>query len=449
MLFAKGYEKIKFLILFSLLTYGIDSFATNYYVSSKNGNDKYDGVSPRVPKKTIQSAANLTKPGDTVFVMNGTYSNECPSCNVVEVLNSGTSNNYIIYKNYPNHHPVIKFNGWAGISIINTSYIKIFGFEVHGESQSISLKAALNQEKSCRNKSGDYEPVYNGNGIAISGKNGGHPHHIVVEQNIVHNCGGGGISAAQADYVTFQDNLVYDNSWYTLFGSSGISFYQFWNYDYKEDYHNFIRRNKCFNNRSYVPWVKLCEITDGNGIIIDDFKNKQNGSKSGAYKGRTLVENNVCWYNGGTGIHTFQSAHVDIMNNTAYCNSQSMELNAGQILAGLSDDIKIVNNILVSDHQNIINSNYSNTNITYLNNLHYNITNPGLSRAVLSNSSCISGLDPMFVKPGKNIKANFNLSGNSPAINRANKELYSKGDFNFFARPIDKQSDIGAFEYHE
>src|SRR5207237_4035106 len=118
-----------------------------------------------------------------------------------------------------------------------------------------------------------------------------------IGRNTIHGCGGGGIGAVHADYITVEDNLVYNNAWYSVFGTSGISFYQFKNYDYATGYHNFVRRNRCFNNNSLVPWFKTCEINDGNGIIIDDFRNRQNGSKLGRYSSRTLIENNICCYN--------------------------------------------------------------------------------------------------------------------------------------------------------
>ncbi|MXV15788.1 right-handed parallel beta-helix repeat-containing protein [Hufsiella ginkgonis] len=435
--------KISIFCLLSIVSCHVS--ATNYYVSP-GGNPRFNGRSPSRPKNLIQDAANLTRPGDTVFVMAGTYRNSCPSCNVIEVVKGGTKDKYIVFTNYRGHHPVIAFNGWGGFSVRNNvSYIKISGFEIIGNNANVTLAAALRQPKGCINKKGSYDPAYNGNGIAIDGRSGKHPHHIIISNNTVHDCGGGGISASQADYITFEDNIVYNTGLYTLFGASAISFYQFWNYDRAAGYRNVIRRNKCFNNRSYVPWFVNCEITDGNGIIIDDFRNKQNGSRLGSYKGRTLIENNVCWFNGGTGIHSFQSDHVDIINNTAYCNSQSEELTAGQILAGASGDIRIVNNILVADGSNNYNTNYANTQLTYLNNLHFNVTAPGRIKAAISNASCIVGLDPGFISPRKSLDADFNLSPHSPAINRGNRGLYSKGDFNHRSRTV--PNDIGAFEH--
>ncbi len=437
--------RVILLCLFSVTF--LNTSAKNYYVSASHGNSGFTGLLPDKPKKTIQDAADLTLPGDTVFVMNGTYSNSCPACNVVDITRSGNAGSYIVYTNYRGHQPVLRFNGWGGISIKGgASYIVISGFEIIGNNAKVTLAKAKKQPAGCVVKKGTINPVYNGNGIVLDGRDGKHPHHIRIAQNKVHDCGGGGIGANQADYVTVEDNLVYNNSWYSLFGTSGISFYQFWNFDRKAGYHNIIRRNKTFNNRSYVPlpWDRLCRIMDGNGIIIDDFRNTQNGSALGNYEGKTLIENNISWYNGGTGIHTFKSDHVDIVNNTAYCNSQSTELNEGQILAGFGDDIRIVNNILVSDLNNIINSNYLNTRLTYSNNLHYNITAAAI-QPKLTNATCIDGRNPVFEKPSRSLTADFRLKKASPAISQGSKTIYSVTDFTGRTRRAGT-ADIGAYQ---
>lgn len=437
---------MKYFYFLVLLFIYFDGFATNYYVNAASGKKEFNGRTPLKAKKTIQEAANLTKAGDTVFVMNGFYTNNCSECNVVDISRSGKKNKYIVYINYPRHHPRLNFNGWAGFAV-KGSYIKINGFEIVGNNANITFKNASKQPGSCGNKKGRLDPRYNGNGIVIEGRGAKHPHHVVISNNIVHDCGGGGIGASQADYITVEQNIVYNTSWYTVFGTSAIAFYQFFNYDNAKGYHNVIRRNKCYNNTSLVPWFKTCEINDGNGIIIDDFRSRQNGSKLGAYNARTLIENNICWFNGGTGIHTFQSDHVDIINNTAYCNSQSKGLKAGQILSGLGNDNKIVNNIMVSDLMVPINSNYLNTNITYQNNLHYNVTYPDKAIINITSASCLNGENPAFVLPLNGLKANFKLNSNSPAIGKGNLSLYSKNDFEGNKRFNHRSITLGAYEY--
>jgi hypothetical protein len=50
------------------------------------------------------------------------------------------------------------------------------------------------------------------------------PHHISIEGNRVHHCGGSGVRANQADDSEIASNLVYDNCWWTHSASSGIVF---------------------------------------------------------------------------------------------------------------------------------------------------------------------------------------------------------------------------------
>ena len=46
---------------------------TTYYVSSQIGNNNNVGTSQNAPLASLQAAANVVKPGDTIQVMNGTY----------------------------------------------------------------------------------------------------------------------------------------------------------------------------------------------------------------------------------------------------------------------------------------------------------------------------------------------------------------------------------------
>ena len=327
-------------------------YATNYYISSLMGNDNTnDGLSVTSPFATIQKAADLTNAGDTVFVMNGTYTSPCSQCHVVTVTRPGTAGKWIVYINYPTHKPLLQFTAWGGFNVRdNGAYIEINGFTVKGNNKNTTLAAALNQPGSCKNPGLAVDPSFNGSGLGCDGRGDiygtGHPHHIRFVNNDISECGGGGISCIQSDYVTVENNLVYNNCWYTVFGASGISFYQSWNFDNNfTDYKMIIKNNKLYGNMLMVPWIGCCCISDGNGVIIDDGKNIQNMSPIGPYKGKTLVTNNICIKNGGSGIHTYESENVDIVNNTAYQNSQSAALE-GEIFANSSNNINIINNIM-------------------------------------------------------------------------------------------------------
>jgi hypothetical protein len=69
------------------------------------------------PYSTLQKAADVAQPGDSVFVMNGTYSNSGNN-NVVVLTNSGTAAQWIVFIAYLNHKPRLSFTGWGGFSKI-------------------------------------------------------------------------------------------------------------------------------------------------------------------------------------------------------------------------------------------------------------------------------------------------------------------------------------------
>jgi hypothetical protein len=299
--------------------------------------------------------------------MNGVYTNASPNGNVVSITRSGKANAWIKFKAYPGHRPKIQHNGWNGILIHNGgSYIEINGLEVIGNNANVTLDYAMSEKT---NKS---NPLTSGNCITVDGRKKGNTHHIRIVNNKVHKCGGGGIAAIESDYVTIDNNVVFDNAWYSVYGCSGISMLSNWNSDNSRGYKMFVTNNKTYNNRMYIPWIEVGKITDGNGIIIDTSKNNRNNSKLGAYKGRTLVQNNLTFNNGGSGIHTFLSEHVDIVNNTAVLNNQSPELKQGQIFTNNSSDVRILRNIFYAFPGKDINSNYKSKNVIYDYNIYMN-----------------------------------------------------------------------------
>ncbi len=405
---------------------------TTYYVSG-SGNDNNNGRSASSAFRTIQKAANLTQPGDTVLIMNGEYKNS-HSGNVVYISRSGNANAWITYKAHPGHSPKIKHNAWHGIEIDRgASYIEINGLEVEGNNANISLDYARSQRYNGGN------PLTNGNCITLDGRKNGRSRHIRILNNKIHNCGGGGVSVIQSDYITVDGNEIFNNAWYSVYANSGISMWQNWNSDNNTtDYKMIVTNNKTYNNRQNIEWLAVGRITDGNGIIIDDSRNTQNGSNLGKYRGRTLVANNVTYKNGGSGIHTYESDHVDIVNNTAVLNNQSPELSGGQIFAADSSDVKVLNNILYAFPGKRMNGNSRSTNITYDHNIYANNGN-----IVVRGANDIIA-DPQFVNLSKN---DFQLKANSPAIDKGSTWSILKTDFAGKPRQSGTKYDMGAYEY--
>ncbi|MEH2065412.1 MAG: right-handed parallel beta-helix repeat-containing protein [Nostoc sp.] len=414
------------------------STATTYYVSGI-GNDKNRGLSTSSPFRTIQRAANLTNPGDTVLIMDGVYNNASPVGTVLDIKRSGTANGWIRYKAYPGHKPQLKHNGWHGIWIHNgASYIEVNGLEVVGNNRHITRDYALSEKKNRKN------PLTNGNGITIDADNNLRSHHIRILNNKVHDCGGGGISAIESDYLTLDNNKVFNNSWYSVFGSSGISLLNNWNSDNgnSQKYKNFVTRNEVYNNQMLVPWIQNGKYQDGNGIIVDRSRNNAPGSTLNAYQGRTLIADNISYKNGGSGIHTYESDHVDIINNTTYLNNQTAGILYGQIMSNYSADIQVVNNILYSAPNKPINLKNKSTNVTFNYNL-YN--NNGYSVNVVGPNDIMA--DPQFINASI---GDFRLKRTSRAIDSGYKSNYMSNNLktDFLGNPRFSASGIdrGAYE---
>jgi parallel beta-helix repeat protein len=411
-----------------------------YYVDASKASSG-DGLSEATAFQTLGDAANVTAAGDVVLVKDGTYA-------AFQETTSGKENGWITWRNFPNHKPVILFDGWQGI-YIKGSYVEIDGLTVRGNNAKVTLTGALKQGKGCENTAGAYEPIYNGNGIYVDSRTtasnnptGEKYHHVTIKNCTVYECGGPGIGTIQADYITIENCKIYNNSWYSLFGTSGISLYQNINSDASTETKNIIRNNIIYGNRMFVPWVfGGCKFTDGNGIILDDFKNTQNGSTFGKYFGKTLIENNVVYNNGGRGIHCYLSDNITIVHNTCYQNSASPEIDEGEITfygAGV-ENCAVYNNIMVARTGEKVNTvNVSASNYKHQNNLYFN------SEAG-SQLSTIGKLgDPLFVNPAT---GDFKLKSGSPAIDYGQSTLYiPQKDILGNARTKGKAPDCGAYE---
>jgi parallel beta-helix repeat protein len=441
--------------------------ATTYYVSG-TGNDNNDGKSTTTAFRTLQTAHNLTNPGDTVLIMNGTYTSTnrdgFPG-DILSIYRSGAPGQYIRYKAYPGHTPKLKSgdNDWQAIYFNGVSHILIEGLTLEGNNDNVTEAQARTQLKDT-NGDGKIDamepnPKYSGNGIGINPdfNNPIKPsHHIIIRKNTVYKFGGGGIYTTGADFVVLEDNVVYNNAWYAPWGSSGISFYQ--NRDTQTGYTGYrmiARRNISYGNRNFFPCscFDFDTITDGNGIIVDDLRNTQNGSPYKAYTGKTLLANNIVYENWGRGLHVFLSDNVDIINNTAFSNSYGPTILQGQISVVNASNVRVYNNIAApyQYRSGFTNKSYTpgkpnNSNVTFDYNLSFGGTgffdpNPDVSDPITTKNNLV-GVNPQFVNAGAR---NFKLQASSPAIDKG-YNFGLKDDFEKSLRPKGTGVDIGAYE---
>jgi hypothetical protein len=418
-----------------------------WYVSG-TGDDSADGLTSATAFLSLQHAANQTHPGDTVLVMNGTYTNGCPSCDVLDISTPGTATDWITFKAYPGQAPKISFNGWEGIFFEPTAaYIEVNGLTVLGNNYNVTLAGAQAQSTTTP------DPAYNGNCIAADGRNGTatvRPHHLRILNNTVGACGGGGVGTAWSDYVTISGNTIYDTSWYSIYGSSAISTWQNWNSDNSTAYKMIITGNRIFGNQEEIPVFSDGQITDGEGIIVDSTRNSayQSSDPLSPYTGRTLIANNVVYTNGSSAIEVFESDHVDVVNNSSYQDVFVPVLKGrGEMDLNQTSDVNVINNIFsCAAGQNPVAVVPRTTSAIVLNyNLYFNGSNFG---DVASGPNDLTA-DPLFTDPADSNRFNVQLSvaPTSPAVGSGTSYLAPATDFNGNPRPGSSgKFDRGAYQ---
>ncbi|TBR58676.1 hypothetical protein B4U84_22545 [Westiellopsis prolifica IICB1] len=419
-----------------------------YYVSAEIGNDNNNGLSENTAFKSLQVGADRLKAGDTLYIMNGTYTQSDPSKDLLSIWNkSGSPDNWTTIKAYPGHTPKLKVKGSLGINVTSSSYVRIEGLDIEGSKDEITLEYAQKEQYNPNNF------ITNSSGIRVNGRSDmGYSDHIVISGNKFHNFTGAGIAANDADYLTIEKNVVSGNAWYSSHGTSGISL--IWNRNSDNntsDYKMIIKDNIVYDNQSLIPWIGSGKIGEGHGIILDTSDGTDNRSQP--YQGKTLVANNTVYNNGGHAIVAFQNSNVDIVNNTTYQNSRNSYTN-GEIAALHSKNVRGYNNIMYARPDRKANLIWDSKNVTFDYNLAYNSSqfmssdNPNAG-----NLQNILGYDPQFVDPSR---GNFTLQSTSPAIdvgsNIFNGVSTLKTDQRGNNRPQDGDgngstiTDIGALE---
>lgn len=292
------------------------------FVSSTIGSDDNDGLSMETPLRSLQETLNRVQPGETVHVMDGTYSElAVPGDHHYLVARGGRPDAWVRVANAPGHTPVIAASQGNGLEI-QADYVEVKGLTIRGEGFD----------------EGD-DPW--GAGILVRGS-----HNVRIVGNDVSSMPVGGVSTVESTKLTIMNNEIYENSFWSTVQGSGISLWHSVAHGQEPDvdgYHDRIIGNRIYRNENKVRsrWRNFEVITDGNGIIIDE-------TRQSGYPGRVLVANNVIFDNGGRAIMVFKSSNVDVIHNTTYHNGRTAELDGGpvELAAGEADGVRFVNNLV-------------------------------------------------------------------------------------------------------
>ena len=380
----------------------------NRYVS-KTGNDSTgDGLTPSTAWLTINHATGATsavsdQPGDCIIVGPGTYNEQV---RFVAGGNADTATGYVALVSQVLHGakiitPTVHSPSWDTSAVwTGSNYVIVDGFDVSA--------APLD--------------------VPGGGVDGYNAHHFKVLNNIIHDNGGDGADSTGGDYITVKGNVIYNTSYTATNHTSGISVGFGTDYDSVAGFHNVIADNIVFHNMEINTGSAH---TDGNGIIIDT-ENYNSGTHPVAYTGKTLIENNLSFNNGGRGIHAFNSNNVTVRNNTVFDNGLDTTMTGwgsiGEIDVASSSNVTAVNNIAVANQNinpysvSLFDVGYSSTNFnnTWTNNLVFDGV-AGEAPIYLSNTTAtitaangnLLGVDPQFINPAL---GNFHLATGSPAI---------------------------------
>lgn len=384
------------ILLFTLLQSVIAQGAT-YYVSL-SGKDTNSGTSTSAPFRTLLKAVQPLRPGDTLYIRGGTWTEQL---DLMRYNTSGTSGKYIKIAGYPGETVTIRYaepqvGGYGPIKARGTKGYLIFeNFVLDG----INMPPATGWQIDSQNhhfilrnldiKNFRYNGLYTaGNNIQVI--------NCKIHDNKPPTTTGYyyGIYAYRGSNLLLQGNQVYNNS------GGGLHLYP-------GPLSSPIIRNNSVHNNNYQA-----KATVG-GIILY-------ASSSGGIS-NAKVYNNLVYRNGtsssgtASGIRLHNTTGTKVWNNTIYANKTY-----GLQIGSSNSSTVAQNNIIYGNSA----GNYSNQSgsTSYSNNV---------------------TTDPKFVSASSN---NFQLQSGSPAANRGVSLSSVPNDYRNVPRPRGATHDIGSYE---
>ena len=130
-------------VIFFLIS--IEGVGATYYVSPQ-GSDKNSGTSRTNPFKSLQAAADIVFPGDTVVALAGVYSSSpSSSIAILAVQRGGQPGAYVTFKSEVQWKAKIDGkNVYERAISVSASYVRIEGFEITNTNR---FKTVLNKNK--------------------------------------------------------------------------------------------------------------------------------------------------------------------------------------------------------------------------------------------------------------------------------------------------------------
>ena len=347
-------------------------------------NDNWDGANDTWPDNpsTTSAGTDDNEPYLKIDRYTNYDSNDNGSANSGSKIlanKNGSIDRPIIIRNYVDENetheiPKILFDGKAGFqfgsgtegdnsSDDNLDYIVTFmevaGFEIQGPNDAITYAEAssnrtnaINLRTASGSNTSAVRNMYHGRGIVVWGG-----YYMNIHNNTVHDCPNSGIRFNNSDYVRVSYNTVYDTTWWSYNGESGIVIAQSRNRDSDTSTSKIkmrITNNITYQNINkivyYNPSYSSCvdgngdydpnkdayacggrnKIVDGSGCYItrnsydsdDSGGSNPNYDPHGSYYGGFLFANNLSYGNGMNGVVVHKTDYAKVYNNTVYENGQ-------------------------------------------------------------------------------------------------------------------------------
>ena len=404
------------------------ALGTTWYVAT-TGSDHAEG-SASSPWKTLQHAANLVHPGDTVIVREGKYAGFVVGWDNPK---GGSSKAPIIFKADPKVFITSKDNKtFDGIDLESGSnYWVLEGFNINNTDGSIKRT-----------------------GIRIA-----RSANVIVRKNHVDNCGTWGIFTSHAENVLIEKNECSNSR-----KEHGI-------YVSNSADNPVVQGNVCWGNRQCGIHINGDKSQGEDGIIsnalVSGNKIHDNGEGGGSGINcdgvqNAWIENNLLYNNHANGISLYRidgggpSIHNTVVNNTIVSASNSRwAIN----IKNQSTDNQLYNNIILNNNKNRGSINIASDSLEGFWSDYNIVTNklnpadgdvPDLSLARWRSAtgqdkhSIVAPASGLFIDPSAN---DYRLPSTSPAVDTGIAAFAALKDLEGKARPRGAGIDIGAYEY--
>jgi Right handed beta helix region/Pel9A-like, right handed beta helix region len=353
-----------------------------YWVAT-TGSDNNPGTSS-APFRTIQKAAGVVSPGDTVVVRDGVYTG--PSGNLLGLSRAGTSSAWITFR--AEHRWGAKLDGRSnssdiGINFLSSAnYNRVQGFELYGTVHGVQFYG----------------------GVQHAELIGNHVHHIGRTCTNTSNGQSAVFIGGGVRYINVTRNLIHDIGRYAP-GENGCS-----------------PTNSNYENHDHGIYVaEANDVTISNNVLY----NVKRGFMVQRYSSAGYVANNVWILNNTFGFpNPYRDAHITVQTN--------------------STNLRIENNVFYDPLKAGIN--FASLSFSGLS-VKDNLTFSGVTKLGSPSGGTFSGnmdnTDPLIMSAST---PNFRLQAGSPAVDHGLTLSEVKVDFDAVTRAQGAGYDRGAYE---